>query len=284
MEQTIIVLGGGPAGLAAAIAARSRDKRVLVIGNPIESSALAKAERVDNYPGLPGLTGMELLERLQTHAKDMGAEFISGRTIAAMSWGDTYALTVGSEVYQCGALVLAPGVVQTAKYPGEERLLGRGVSYCATCDGMLYRGRDVMVVGRTDDAAMEANFLQSIGCNVTYIDTKKPEELDAGIGYLPLGKLEVTGENRVDGIVLNGEKHPCEGVFILRKAVAPADLLAGLEVDNGAIRVDRSMATNLPGVFAAGDCTGRPYQVAKAVGEGLIAGECAVEYLDSKKQ
>lgn len=282
MEQTIIVLGGGPAGLAAAIAARSRDKRVLVIGNPAEHSSLARAERVDNYPGLPGLTGTQLLDKLQTHARDMGAEFVTGRVIAAMSWGDSYALTVGGEVYQCGALVLAPGVVQTAKYPGEERLLGRGVSYCATCDGMLYRGRDVMVVGRADDAAAEANFLHSIGCKVTYIDTDRPEKLDAGIGYLPLGKLEVTGEDRVEGIILNGEKHACEGVFILRRAVAPADLLAGLELENGAIRVDRSMAANLPGVFAAGDCTGRPYQVAKAVGEGLVAGECAAEYLDSK--
>lgn len=284
MEQTIIILGGGPAGLAAAIAARSRDKRALVIGNPVESSALAKAERVDNYPGLPGLTGMELLEKLRSHAEDMGAEFIAGRVIAAMSWGDSYALTVGSEVYQGGALVLAPGVVQTAKYPGEEQLLGRGVSYCATCDGMLYRGREVVVIGRTDDAPAETNFLRSIGCKVTYIDTKRPEDLDAGIGFLPLGKLEVTGENRVDGIILNGERHLCDGVFILRKAVAPADLLAGLELKNGAVRVDRSMATNLPGVFAAGDCTGRPYQVAKAVGEGLIAGECAAEYLDSKNK
>ncbi len=282
MEQTVIILGSGPAGLAAAIAARSRDKRVIVVGNLMEQSALARAERVDNYPGMPGLTGIELLEKLKSHAEDMGAEFVTGRVIAAMSWGDSYALTVGSEVYQGGALVLAPGVVQTAKYPGEERLLGRGVSYCATCDGMLYRGREVMVVGRTDDAPAEANFLHSVGCKVTYIDTKRPDDLDAGIGYLPLGKLEVTGENRVDGIILNGEPHPCDGVFVLRKAVAPADLLAGLELENGAIRVDRSMATNLPGVFAAGDCTGRPYQVAKAVGEGLTAGECAAEYLDSK--
>ena len=282
MEQTIIVLGSGPAGLSAAIAARSRDKRALVIGNPVESSARAKAERVDNYPGLPGLTGLELMNKLKSHAQEMGAEFVTGRVIAAMSWGDSYALTVGSEVYQCGALVLAPGVVQTAKYPGEEALVGRGVSYCATCDGMLYRGREVVVVGRTDDAASEANFLHSIGCKVTYVDTNRPENLDAGIGYLPLGKLEVTGEDRVNGIVLDGQKHSCDGVFILRRAVAPGDLLAGLEVENGAIRVGRDMATNLPGVFAAGDCTGRPYQVAKAVGEGLIAGECAVEYLDSK--
>ncbi|MBE6957146.1 MAG: thioredoxin reductase [Ruminococcaceae bacterium] len=284
MEQTIIILGSGPAGLAAAIAARSRDKRALVIGNPVESSALARAERVDNYPGLPGLTGMELMDKLKSHALSKGAEFITGRVIAAMSWGDSYALSVGSEVYQAGALVLAPGVVQTAKYPGEEGLLGRGVSYCATCDGMLYRGREVVVVGRADDAAAEANFLQSIGCKVTYIDTERPKELDDGIGFLSLGKLEVTGTDRVDGILLDGKAHPCDGVFFLRKAVAPADLLAGLETENGAIRVDRSMATNLPGVFAAGDCTGRPYQVAKAVGEGLVAGECAAEYLDSKNK
>ena len=281
MEHDIIVLGCGPAGLSAAVAARSRNKSVLIIGNPIEDSPLARAERVDNYLGLPGLTGMELLQTMKKHAQDMGAQLLTGRVNAIMAWNGRFALTVGSDVYQGRALILAPGVVHAAKYPGEEKLLGRGVSYCATCDGMLYRGRNVMVVGRTKDAPEEANFLHSIGCHVTYVSKERPEHLNEAICHLSGTKPEIMGEERVIGLRLNGEDHPCEGVFILRQAVAPADLLPGLVVENGSIVVNRAMQTNLDGVFAAGDCTGKPWQVSKAVGEGLVAGECAAEYLDN---
>jgi len=282
MEQEIIVLGGGPAGLSAAVAARSRNKSVLVISNPGQDSPLARAERIDNYLGLPGLTGLELLKAMEQHADEMGARRMTGRVNAVMAWNGTFALTVGSNVFQCGALVLAPGVVRAAKYPGEGKLLGRGVSYCATCDGMLYRGRRVMVVGRTKDAPGEANFLHSIGCQVTYVSMERPEELKQDIDHLSGSRLEVVGEDRVTALRVAGVDHPCDGVFILRQAVAPGDLLPGLAIEDGFITVDRNMATNLEGVFAAGDCTGQPWQVAKAVGEGLVAGERAAEYLDNK--
>lgn len=284
MEHDMIVLGCGPAGLSAAVAARSRNKSVLIIGNPIEDSPLARAERVDNYLGLPGLTGMELLQTMKKHAGEMGARMLSGRVNAIMAWNGSFSLTVGSDVYQSRALVLAPGIVRTAKYPGEEKLLGRGVSYCATCDGMLYRGRNVVVVGRTKDAPEEANFLHSIGCHVTYVSKERPEHLNIAIPHMSGTKLEVLGEDRVSGLRLDREEISCDGVFILRQAVAPADLLPGLAVEDGSIVVNRAMQTNIEGVFAAGDCTGKPWQVSKAVGEGLIAGECAAEYLDHSQK
>ncbi len=284
MEHDIIVLGCGPAGLSAAVAARSRNKSVLVVGNPVEDSPLARAERVDNYLGLPGVTGLELLHTMKKHAEDMGAQLVTGRVVSLMAWNGSFALTVGSQVYQGRALVLAPGVVRSAKFPGEQELLGKGVSYCAPCDGMLYRGRNVMVVGRTKDAPEEANFLHSIGCRVTYVSATRPEELNGDIAHLSGTKLEVTGEERVTAFSVDGQKHPCDGVFILRQAVAPADLLPGLVVEDGSITVNRAMETNLEGVYAAGDCTGKPWQVSKAVGEGLIAGECAAEYLDEKQK
>lgn len=284
MQYDIIVLGGGPAGLSAAIAARSRGKSVLVISNPAQDSPLARAERIDNYLGMPGLTGLEMLDAMEKHADQMQVQRMTGRVNAAMAWAGGFALTVGSDVYQSSALILAPGVIRAAKYPGEEALLGRGVSYCATCDGMLYRGRRVMVVGRTKDAPEEANFLQSIGCQVTYISPTRPEALKPEIAHLPGTRIQVTGEERVTGLSVDGTEYPCDGVFILRQAVAPGDLLPGLAMEAGSIAVDRTMATNLKGVFAAGDCTGQPWQVAKAVGEGLIAGEHAAEYLDQHKQ
>ena len=284
MAHEIIVLGSGPAGLSAAIAARSRGRQVLVIGNPMQDSPLARAERIDNYAGLPGVTGLELLQTMEDHARAMGVEILVGRVNALMAWNGTFSLTVGSDVHQASALILAPGVVRASKYPGEETLLGRGVSYCATCDGMLYRGRRVMVVGRAEDAPEEANFLHRIGCQVTYVSPDRPEGLNEEINYLPGRKLEVIGDSVTTALKVDGVECPCDGVFILRNAVAPSDLLPALAVEGGAIVVDRRMATNLEGVFAAGDCTGRPWQVAKAVGEGLIAGESAAEYLDTKQK
>lgn len=279
MKYDIIVLGSGPAGLSAAVTARGRNKSVLVIGNRWQDSPLARAERVDNYLGMPGMTGMEMLEAFQRHAQEMGGEMVTGKVLSIMEW-EGFNLTVGSQLYQGSALILAPGVVRQAKFPGEETYLGRGVSYCATCDGMLYRNKPVAVVGRSKDAPHEAAYLKSIGCQVVYVAPKRPDQLEEDIPFIQAAKLAVKGEQTVTALEADGADIPVNGVFILREAVAPGDLLPGLILEKGAIQVDRSMATSVPGVFAAGDATGAPLQVSKAVGEGLIAALSACEYLD----
>lgn len=279
MKYDIIVLGGGPAGLSAAVTARGRNKSVLVIGNRWQDSPLARAERVDNYLGMPGMTGMEMLEAFRRHAQEMGVEMVTGKVLSIMEW-EGFNLTVGSQLYQGSALILAPGVVRQAKFPGEETYLGRGVSYCATCDGMLYRSKPVAVVGRSKDAPHEAAYLKSIGCQVVYVAPKRPDQLEEDIPFIQAAKLAVKGEQTVTALEADGADIPVNGVFILREAVAPGDLLPGLTLEKGAIQVDRSMATSVPGVFAAGDATGAPLQVSKAVGEGLIAALSACEYLD----
>ena len=279
MKYDIIVLGSGPAGLSAAVTARGRNKSVLVIGNRWQDSPLARAERVDNYLGMPGMTGMEMLEAFRRHAQEMGVEMVTGKVLSIMEW-EGFHLTVGSQLYQGSALILAPGVVRQAKFPGEETYLGRGVSYCATCDGMLYRNKPVAVVGRSKDAPHEAAYLKSIGCQVVYVAPKRPDQLEEDIPFIQAAKLAVKGEQTVTALEADGADIPVNGVFILREAVAPGDLLPGLTLENGAIQVDRSMATSVPGVFAAGDATGAPLQVSKAVGEGLIAALSACEYLD----
>ena len=279
MIYDIIILGSGPAGLAAAVAARGRDKSVLVAGNPWQDSPLARAERVDNYPGLPGRTGLALLEEFYRHASGLGADFAVGKVLALLAWNG-FSLTVGSQVHQGRALILAPGVVRAAKYPGEAEYLGRGVSYCATCDGMLYRNRPVTVVGLAPDAPQEANYLHSLGCQVVYVAPRQPQGLNEAIPYVKAGRLAIRGERTVTGLEADGALLPCAGVFILRRAVAPTDLLPALETEEGVIKVDRRMAASVPGVFAAGDCTGGPLQVSKAVGEGHVAALSACEYLD----
>ncbi len=281
MNYDVLVVGSGPAGLAAAVAARGRDKSVLVVGNPWQESPLARAERIDNYLGLPGVNGRELMEHFSAHAQRVGVEFHTGRVVAVMAW-EGFALTAGSEVFQGRTLVLAPGVARLAKYPGEAELLGRGVSYCATCDGMLYRGKPVAVVGRSGDAPREAAYLKSLGCQVVYVAPKRPTALEPDIPFIQANRLEIAGAQTVTTLVAAGAPIPCSGVCILRAAVAPTDLLPQLETLGGSIRVDRSMATSIPGVFAAGDCTGGPLQVSKAVGEGLIAALSAAEFLDRR--
>lgn len=283
MSYDVLVIGGGPAGLSAAVNVRARGRSALVVSNPLEENPLWRAEKVDNYLGLPGLSGAEMLAAMRRHAEQAGVEFLAGKVLNAVQMPDAWYVSVGPDMYNARAVVLAAGVARGKKFAGEAELLGRGVSYCATCDGMLYRGRAVTVVGRSKDAPQEANYLKSLGCQVVYVSPQEPKGLDREIPFVRAGKLEVRGTDRVSALVADGAELPCEGVFILRDALAPTDLLPDLELRNGAIAVDREMATSLPGVFAAGDCTGGPLQVAKAVGEGHTAGLSAAEYVDRKR-
>ncbi len=279
----ILIIGGGPAGLSAAVAAQGRGRQCLILSNPGAQNPLAKAPAIDNYLGLTGLDGQSMMDTFIDHALKMGAELRVGRVLSAMCLDGTFYLTVGSEVYEGRKLILATGVQRGQKYPGEERLLGRGVSYCATCDGMLFRRRPVVVIGRAKDAPQEAAYLRQIGCEVTYVSPATPEGLPEDIPFVRAHRLEVLGEEQVTGVRADGAVLPCEGVFILRDTVAPADLFPDLAWSEGYIQVNRQMETNLPGIYAAGDCTGKPLQIAKAVGEGLIAGEAAAEALEAEE-
>ena len=265
MSCDILVIGGGPAGLSAAVNARARGRSVLVVSNPLEENPLWPAERVDNYPGLPGVSGAELLTTLHRHAEQAGAEFLTGRVLSSVQMPDAWYVSVGPDMYNAKAIILAAGVARGKKFPGEAEFLGRGVSYCATCDGMLYREKDVAVLGYSDSARQEAEFLERIGCRVTYFDRPRT--------------CEIQGTDRVRSVTCDGKTAEVDCVFILRPALAPTDLFPGLAVEKGYVAVDRRMATNLPGLFAAGDCTGGPLQAVKAAGEGLIAGQSAAAYV-----
>ena len=270
MSCDVLVIGGGPAGLSAAINVRARGKTALVVSNPLEENPLWKSERVENYLGLPGVSGAELLRTMHAHAEADGVEFLSGKVISAAFMAETWYVGVGSDMQDAKAVVLAAGVSRGKKFPGESEFLGRGVSYCATCDGMLYRGRPVAVLGYSETARHEAEFLEGIGCEVHYFDRPKD--------------CEITGGDKVEQVRCGGETAQVSGVFILRPAMAPTDLVPGLGIENGFVQVDRRMAAGLPGVFAAGDCVGGPLQVSKAAGEGLIAGQSAAAYVDALKR
>lgn len=272
----IAVIGAGPAGYSAAINARKREKSVIVIGQ--NTGWLSRAESIENYPGMPGVSGQEMLSKMADQAAAMGAELRGGVVHQVIAMGESFALSLGADFIEARKVILATGARQPRLLEGEERLLGRGVSYCGTCDGMLYRGKNVAVIGAGAEAVPEANFLMGLCQSVTYFGKPDPA-LDARIQVRADKVTKISGETRAQSLTAGEEEIPFDGVFIFREAMALSSLLPGLEMDGAFIRVDRQMRTSLPGVFAAGDCTGLPLQVAKAVGEGCIAALAASQEL-----
>ena len=282
--QDMLIIGGGPAGLSAAINVVARGGRATVISQPMEQNPLWKAHRVDNYSGMVGVSGAQMLQIMRREAEEAGVAFVTGRATAAMYFDGAYTVTVGQELLQGKSLLLAIGAGATAPLSREEEFLGRGVSYCATCDGRLYRNRRVVVTGNAGDLAEEATFLQSIGAQVTVVTRRPVSGLPADIPHTQAAAVELWIENdALQGVLADGEPVPADGVFLLRQVTAPTALLTGLETDGKFILTDKHQRTNLPACYAAGDCTGHPLQIAKAVGEGLIAAQHAMQTLQQQK-
>ena len=281
----ISIIGSGPAALSAAVNAKQRNKSVCVFGRSLDSSLLFAAEKVDNYLGMPDVTGEEMLNQFYAHAVKRGVEFKESRISQIMSMGDYFVINADNEFFEAKTLILAIGLNKSRGIEGEMEYLGKGVSYCATCDGMLYRGKKVVVVGENEEGEAEANFLADVCEQVTYVPLYQPVlNLKETVEVLQGKPKAVVGEGiRVTGIEVDGETVECDGIFFAKNSTPPESLLFGLNTDGKNIIVDRNMATNLPGVYAAGDCTGAPFQIAKAVGEGLVAALSAAAYIDAKK-
>ena len=280
------IIGSGPAALSAAVNARQRNKSVCVFGRSLDSSLLFAAEKVDNYLGMPDFSGEEMLNQFYAHAVKRDVEFKESRISQIMSMGDYFVINADNEFFEAKTLILAIGLNKSRGIEGEMEYLGKGVSYCATCDGMLYRGKKVVVVGENEEGEAEANFLADVCEQVTYVPLYQPVlNLKENVTVLNGQPKAVLGEGiRVTSIEVDGENIECDGIFFAKNSTPPESLLFGLETDGKNIIVDRSMATNLPGVYAAGDCTGAPFQIAKAVGEGLVAALSAASYIDANKK
>jgi len=264
----ILIIGGGVAGTSAALTGINRRKTVAVVTNGVETSNLYPAESITNYPGVIKMSGKEMAGMFRAQLEQSGAEIINGRAISVMPLGTSVGVAVQNDFYEAKAVIIAAGITRENLYPGEGEFLGRGVSYCATCDGMLYRGKNVAVVGGNEEASRDADFLRSIGCSVLH--------------FPKAGKYEIRGAEKAEKLSFNGEEYAVDCVFIIKDTVSVTKLVAGLEYKDNGIVTDRQMATNIPGIFAAGDCTGKPYQIAKAAGEGNIAALSACEYIDKK--
>lgn len=279
----IAIVGSGPAGISAAINAKIRNKNVIVFGSKNLSIKLTKAPKINNYLGLPNITGESLKEEFQKHLNAMNINITYERINSVYAMGDYFALMVNEKMYEATAVILATGVEYTRPLKGEEEFLGRGVGYCATCDAPLYKGKTVTIVGYDHEGEEDANYVSELAAKTYYIPMYKGNyNLKGNIEVINDKPVEIQGGDFATKLLLNNREIETDGIFILKDSVPPEQLVPGLHIEDGHIKVDRAMRTNIEGCFAAGDCTGKPYQYIKAAGEGQVAALNAVAYIDSK--
>ncbi|HBV68232.1 MAG TPA: NAD(P)/FAD-dependent oxidoreductase [Clostridiales bacterium] len=279
----IVIVGAGPAGLSAAINAVTRGKTVRVFSN--KENYLSKAERVDNHLGFYNISGKELMNKFREHAEAMNVKIEEGKVVNILPMGESFMVNINGEIEEAKKVILAMGISKVKELPGEGTLLGSGVSYCATCDGMLYRGKNAVVWDQSKEAADEAVYLSGIGVNVIFVSKNaRPKIFNDNIKYINGTISEVVGNDKVEAVMLDKEKIMADAVFMLRDAVAPTALVDGLETEGNFIAVNRNMETNIGGLYATGDITGKPLQLSKAVSEGLIAAQHAASQIDKTEK
>lgn len=286
-EYDVIVVGSGPAGISAAINVANRKRTVVVMDGQLPFGRTRKAHSIPNYPGFNFASGEELAAAFVRHLEEFDVPFIQEKVSKIIRDEDEFVVFSEREVYHAGAVVLATGVYREAELEGEEELVGQGVSYCVTCDGRLFAGRRVAFISYAPQGEEEASALaEDYATEVTYLplyqgDYRLPEGVRVLPGVRPARLARADGHVRVS---LPGEDLQVDAVFIYKNGVSPRALLEGLASDGRHVTVNRHMETDIPGVFAAGDCTGEPYQIAKAVGEGQVAALHAVRFLRERTE
>ncbi|MBR3242420.1 MAG: NAD(P)/FAD-dependent oxidoreductase [Parasporobacterium sp.] len=277
----IAIIGTGPAGLSAALTLKMHNKEIVWFGSKEQSEKISKSEKIANYPGVPMTGGAALNELFARQYQELGLEITEKIVTLISRSGDHYMVLANNEVFEAKAVLLATGVVQAKGFENEEDFVGRGVSYCATCDGMFYKGKTVAVHSSSNRLEEDVRYLEETAGKVYVFRTyksEKPDSENTTVLTSPIRKVE--GGMKLQSVTLaDGSVLEVDGLFCLRSAIAPTTLLNGLEMNGAHIVVNRQQETNLPGCFAAGDCTGRPYQIAKSVGEGNVAAHQILSYL-----
>ena len=282
----IIIIGMGPAGVSAALYAHRASADVLVIGG--ESNALAKAEKIDNYYGVPkGTSGPQLFEMGVNQLKDNNIDMLEGQVVSIEWYGDFGVKTVENS-FTAKSVILATGTSRRApKIEGLKEFEGRGVSYCAVCDGFFYRGKTVAVLGEGEYAAEEAAYLKNLAEKV-YILTngQQPKVQIDGVEYIDKKLATVKGETTVQSVEFeDGSSIETNGLFVAIGVAGAGDCARklGVELNGNNIVTDEKCATNIPGFYAAGDNLGGMLQVAKAVYQGAVAGSESAKFVRGMK-
>jgi thioredoxin reductase (NADPH) len=297
-----IIIGSGPAGLTAALYLGRAGQKSIVLEKDFVGGYTAKIAHIENYPGYEMINGMDLTQIMAKQAEKFGATIVYPVEVVDMELKDeTKRVRTRDEVYEAPVVIIAIGVARKKlEVPGAKEFLGKGVSYCATCDGNFFRGRTVAVVGADDEAAEEALHLADLATKVTIVPHKELDIVSAvmnrlrskpNVEILPMAKIHsIVGDELVTGlkIVQNGTERvlPLEGVFIAMGSTPISQLIlraGGQTDDRGCLIVDKHQRMNLEGVFAAGDCTCGGMQIVAAAGEGSVAGMRAASFIRKAK-
>ena len=286
MIYDVMIVGNGPAGLSAALYTSRANLSTLVIGK--DNGALTKADKIENYFGMAEpISGCELVENTKKQARTLGAE-LKEDEIFHISRNGGFRLEGRKGVYEAKTVLLATGTARkTANIPGLSKLEGRGVSYCAVCDAFFYRGRKVGVLGNEDYAIHEmGQLLPVVGEAVILTNGKALTAAADGVQVIEKKLAMVNGEEQVEGVTFDdGETLALDGLFVALGSAGAADLARkiGAMTEGRNIKVDGEMATNVPGLYAAGDCTGGLLQISKAVGEGAKAAMSMIRFVRQQK-
>ena len=281
----IAIIGGGPAGLSAAVTASIRNKKVIIFDVNGFSPRLRKAHLVSNYLGLPNISGQELMDKFLEHAKSFEPTVVKEKVIYASRDDKGFTIGTANGFYNAKSIILAVGASSSEIIPGEKEFIGRGVSYCATCDGHFFKGKTIAAIVTLPSALEEVDFLAEICEKVVLIPRFKLEETlkHSNIEVVSAEVDEITGTDRVTGVRTKREYYPVHGVFIFRESDPIDSLFPELLLHGKSIAVGEGMETSADGIFAAGDCTGQPWQISRATGQGLVAALSAVRYLTQLK-
>lgn len=301
-QYDAIIIGSGPAGLTAALYLGRAGQKCILLEKDFVGGYTAKIAHIENYPGYESINGMDLTQIMAKQAEKFGATIVYPVEVVDLELkGEVKRVRTRDEVYESHAVVIAIGVARKKlEVPGAKEFLGKGVSYCATCDGNFFKGRNVAVVGSDNEAAEEALHLAELASKVTVIPHREPDIVISvmnrlrskpNVEILPVSKIHaVAGDELVTGLKISGESVetilPVEGVFIAMGSTPISQLIlraGGHTDDRGCLVVDKHQRMNLEGVFAAGDCTCGGMQIVSAAGEGAVAGMRAASYVRKVK-
>ena len=273
-----IIIGKGPAGISTAIYISRSNLKCLVVGK--DETALKKAKSIENYYGFESpISGEELFRRGINQAKNQNIEIKNDEVLDIEYLNNSYLVKTVNNEYETKTVVLATGKNRKmSNILGEDKFIGKGISYCAICDGYFFKNKNIAVIGSGEYAIHEAGILQNVSDKVTIFTNgcKLPENRSIEIKNVIEGRIDaIRGDKKVENILLNDKRSiPVDGVFIAQGIASSIDFAKklGIILENNNIVINDNMETNVPGIYAAGDCTGGLLQISKAIYEGAKCG------------
>lgn len=285
MTYDIAIIGAGPAGLSAALNSKIRNKSVILFGK--DSEKLVKSKKISNYLGLEDMKGSDLNKAFKNSLKNYEIERDQRKVKSIYAMGEYFAIEIenDSEMIEAKSVIMATGIELKKDLINEDKFFAKGVNYCATCDAALYKGKKVLVIGINDESVSEANFTSEIVGDLVFVNmTGKDVSLNPNIeiieGEIPVG---FDGSDRAEKLIFkSGREIAADGFFIIKDSSKAERLVPGIKMEDNHILTNKDMSTSIKGLFAAGDITGKPYQIMKAVGEGQVAALNVCGFLDGK--